>query len=131
MEPADSIQRLGFRRWYERQLYESFAWLTTCLLCGAAFAAVFEFIGFKGGGAWPMLTLLVLYVVGMLGLTAWRASRQSLTRAQDYAGRATCSRCSAYGLFDVKAAASRVGVQCRKCGNEWPLGPPAAPGRSD
>ena len=28
MEPADSIGRLGFARWYERRLIEGHAWLS-------------------------------------------------------------------------------------------------------
>ena len=32
MEPARSIGRLGFRKWYERRLIESHAWLVTALL---------------------------------------------------------------------------------------------------
>ena len=38
MEPARSIGKLGFRRWYERQLIESHAWLITCFLCALAIA---------------------------------------------------------------------------------------------
>ena len=33
MEPADSIRRLGFWRWYERQLIEAHAWFITGFIC--------------------------------------------------------------------------------------------------
>ena len=33
MSPADGIRKLGFRRWYERQLIESHAYFLTCFLC--------------------------------------------------------------------------------------------------
>ena len=34
MDPTASIRKLGFRKWYERELIESHAALVTCLLCG-------------------------------------------------------------------------------------------------
>lgn len=128
MEPAQGIRRLGFRRWYERQLFESFAWLATCLLSGVVFAAILEFVGFSGGMLSTLLALLVLYVVGLMGVGAWRIFWQSLRRAQAYAGRATCPRCAAYGLFEVTAESDPIQVRCRKCGQHWRLdaAPPAA-----
>jgi len=33
VEPADTIARIGFRRWHERQLLECHAWLVTGILC--------------------------------------------------------------------------------------------------
>jgi len=123
MEPASSITRLGFRRWYERQLFESFAWLTTCLLSGVAFAAVLEFVGVTGPGVRPWFTLVVLYFIGLMGITAFRTFWSLLKRAQGYADRAICPGCSAYGLLDVTADSERVPVRCRQCGEEWSIAP--------
>ena len=39
MEPADSICRLGFARWYERRLIEGHAWFITGFFCMIAIAA--------------------------------------------------------------------------------------------
>ena len=122
MQPGQTIRRLGFRRWYERQLFESFAWLATCLLSGIVFAAILEFVGFANGGLVTLLTLLVLYVVGLLGFAAWRTFWRSLSRAQAYAARATCPGCAAYGLFDLVAEPEpTITVCCRKCGVHWRL----------
>jgi Zn ribbon nucleic-acid-binding protein len=121
MQPGQAIRRLGFRRWYERQLFESFAWLATCLLSGVVFAAILEFVGFAGGGLSALLTLLVLYVVGLMGVTAWRTFWRSLTRAQALAGSATCPQCAAYGLFQVTADADPIAVRCERCGQQWRL----------
>ena len=122
MEPAHSIARLGFRRWYERQLFESFAWLTTCILSGVVFAAIIEFVGFSTPG-YTLLTLTVLYFVGLIGLTAWRTFWSQLTRAQEYSTSAKCMKCGAYGLLDVTDESSAVPVRCRKCSHEWRLSP--------
>ncbi len=120
-EPARSISRLGFRRWYERQLFESFAWLTTCLLCGVAFAAILEFVGLRTPGLTPLLTITVLYFVGLIGVTAWRTFWSRLSRAQGYADGATCRRCDTYGLFEVMGEARSIPVRCRRCGHEWTI----------
>jgi len=39
MEPADSIRRLGFARWYERRLIEGHAWFISVFFCIVAIAA--------------------------------------------------------------------------------------------
>ena len=39
MEPADSIRRLGFARWYERRLIEAHAWFVSGFFCMIAIAA--------------------------------------------------------------------------------------------
>jgi hypothetical protein len=46
-EPARSIGKLGFRKWYERRLIESHAWLITCFLCALGIAASLEGLSFK------------------------------------------------------------------------------------
>ena len=43
MEPADSISRLGFARWYERQLIEGHAWFVSGFACMIAVAAQSSF----------------------------------------------------------------------------------------
>ena len=39
MDPTASIRRLGFRKWYERELVKSHGALVTCFLCGLTVAA--------------------------------------------------------------------------------------------
>ncbi|MEJ2174821.1 MAG: hypothetical protein P8Y76_07900, partial [bacterium] len=66
MEPARSIGKFGFRRWYERQLTESFAWLITCLLCAVVIAAGIESI-WPRLMSWRALARLAFdYVVGLI-----------------------------------------------------------------
>ena len=40
MDPTSSIRRLGFRKWYERELIKCHAALVTCFLCGLTVAAL-------------------------------------------------------------------------------------------
>ena len=110
---------IGFRRWYERQMYEAYAWLTTCLLSGVAFAAIIEMVGFATPGAGPLLTLTVLYFVGLIALMSFRRFWMMLSRAQAYADRATCTKCETYGAFEVSGDLERIAARCSKCGYEW------------
>src|SRR6266849_1623232 len=51
MEPADSIRRLGFARWYERRLIEGHAWFISVVFCMIAIAACMEELNFRGSVA--------------------------------------------------------------------------------
>src|SRR5690606_42112897 len=95
MNSRSSPGRSGFRRWHERQLFEAFGWLAVCLLCGEVFAAVLEFVGLSTPGLTPIVTLVVVYLVGLAEVAAWRRFWSMLSRAQAFAegakiGRASC-----------------------------------------
>jgi hypothetical protein len=119
MEPAHSIARLGFRKWYERRLIESHAWLVTALLCAIVIAVSLEGLSFKGN------LLVALGPVGVLffaGLIAWHGVRRFLAllaEAEHFGSQSTCASCRKYGVFTVVAEAPRMSVRCRKCGHEW------------
>ena len=119
MGSGPSKGRHGFRRWHERQLALSYAWLTTCLLCGVLVATILEFVGLKGPGITPYVTLVALYFIGLLGFTAWQQFWARLSRAQRFANLATCTRCNAYGLFDVMDDTEQINAVCRACGHRW------------
>lgn len=125
MEPALTISKLGFRRWYERQLFYSFAWLTTCLMCGVVIVAILELVGLRTPGITPYLTLIVLYVVGLMGFHSWLLFARKLTQAQGYANHSTCESCGCYGQYNVLSHTARFVVKCRQCGHEWTIEPPA------
>jgi hypothetical protein len=67
MEPARSIERLGFKRWYERQLLESHAWLVSSILCALAIAATLEVTGFRLTSFSGLLAFGFVYVAGLVG----------------------------------------------------------------
>lgn len=121
MEPAHSIRKLGFHRWYERRLLESFGWLIVCLLCAFVIGAVLEIVGLKTPGLTPLLTLAALYLVGLAGIKAWQRFAVVFAEAQRFANRSTCPECSSNGRFTVLSETARMRVQCRKCGHEWTI----------
>ena len=135
MDPTSSIRRLGFRRWYERELIKSHAALVTCLLAGLTLAAMMESL--FGTTGWTFVSMLgVAFAAGAIGWLSWRSYITLLTRAEFYGERSSCPDCKAYGRFNVIATgldedAGRVAdavapleaawlrVQCRMCGAAW------------
>jgi hypothetical protein len=120
MEPADSIRRLGFARWYERRLIEGHAWFVSVVICVIAVAACMEELNLRG--SLPRLLFYVGIVVAscVLGLYGMARYQQIMTEADQIGEHATCAACGAYARFRM-ISASRV--RCRKCGNEWRLIP--------
>lgn len=135
MDPVSSIRRLGFRKWYERQLIDCHASLVTCLLCGLMLAALLEEIAIVDFASRPTATLVAFGSI-VLGWFAWRRYITVLERAERYGQRSTCATCSVYGRFDVVGSgidripgpAARavaplqvawMDVKCRKCGATW------------
>jgi hypothetical protein len=136
MDPTASIRKLGFRRWYERQLIDCHAALITCFLCGIMAAALLEQVNFKEFGWQPLSMLLIVLAAGLLGWGAWRRYITVLQRAERYGEHSNCPNCSDYGRFVVEAtgmdtypdAAARavaplesawLRVRCRKCATVW------------
>jgi len=118
MEPADSIERIGFRRWYERQLLKGHGWFLVGLLCVLASAAGL-------GELRDHASLLARFAIGAGILAAGLAGFYALLRYLSMLARtlrisehATCRVCKAYGRFGMLSATR---VRCRKCGNEWLL----------
>ncbi len=136
MEPVTSIRRLGFRKWYERQLIDSHLCLTTCFLCGILIAAMVEEIGRFEPTLRSLTMLGVVLAAVVLGWYSWRRYITVLQRAERYGERSTCMACKTYGRFEVTQsgidsvpgptaeavaplAVAWMRVKCRKCGAIW------------
>ena len=134
MQVGKDIARLGFRRWYERQLVESHAYLV-----GAFLALILLLAGFEALEQRSLLATAVLGVIaaaaGTFCIVAWRRFVVLLGRAEKFAEQAGCPACKAWGRFDVVAEeASRMDdppeagrphwlrVRCRRCREHWTLG---------
>jgi hypothetical protein len=119
MEPARSISRLGFRKWYERRLIEGHAWLVTALLCAIVIAVSLELLSFKQ----PLLNWLgnagVIFVAGLIVWHGVRRFLSILREAERLGSQSTCQSCRKYASFTVIAESPRMSVRCRKCGHEW------------
>ncbi len=122
MLPAHAIGRLGFRRWYERELLLGHGWLIACLICGFAVFALLEDLSHSSAGFGPALVLGAAFAAGWITCYALHRYLQMLLRAQHLAERSTCKRCGAYGRYRlVGATSASMIVCCRNCGNEWTI----------
>jgi hypothetical protein len=121
MEPARSIGKFGFRRWYERQLTEGFAWLVTCLLCAVLIAAGIESVWTRLM-SWRALAMFVfVYVVGLFCGYALLRFLTLLSRAERIAARSTCDACGTSGRYEVLSETAVMRVRCRQCAHEWAI----------
>ncbi len=129
--PAQDIARLGFRRWYERQLIESHVWLITGFMSGVLIVALLEDLNPRGNGSFSMMSLLVILAAVPLAAIALHRYIHLLQRAELFAGQCTCPACTLYGAVRVIDAGAglphpdqglMIRVSCRKCGHCWQLG---------
>src|SRR5258708_38288229 len=105
MEPADSIRRLGFVRWYERRLIEGHAWFISVVFCMIAIAACMEELAFRGSGARLLAfgTLVAASVAtGIYGMLRYQ---KILTEAEQLGEHATFAARGPYAPFKLLSPA--------------------------
>lgn len=124
---AEGIRRVGFRKWYERELLSSHAHMTLAILAAVAMLASFEALR----GSPPEQQLVNVGMAAVSGLIAFWAMRRYLyllMHAEEIANQANCPNCNAYGLLRIDGA-ERTGrdqnrlvpVCCKKCSFCWTL----------
>lgn len=118
MEPADSIRRLGFARWYERRLIEAHAWFISGFVCMIAIAACMEELSFRGSIARLLAYVTLVAAAGAIGIYGLVRYQKILGEAEQLGEHATCGGCGAYARFRLISPSQ---VRCRKCANEWRL----------
>jgi hypothetical protein len=121
--PVEGIRRVGFRRWYERQLIESHAWLVACFLAIVLVAAGFELLTMERG---PLDFAFDAALIGSGLLVCWIAWRRyaRLMLVADFIGdQANCPSCAHYGFrFEgVERVPLTILARCPKCGHGWPV----------
>ena len=138
MVTGEKISKLGFKRWYERQLMEGHAYLVTCFLGVIVAATSFEAFPLHSPVMRFVFRLALLSAGALVSLYSWRRYRDMMFLAERLGDVATCRKCGAYAAFNVlafgprslRAAPDNAGraaldaetwlkVRCRKCGNEW------------
>lgn len=136
MDIAARIGKLGFRKWYERQLIDCHLSFATCFLSGITVAACFEALSFVEFGWKPVSLLAAILGAIALGLYSWRRYITVLARAETYAARSNCPACTVYGRFEILASGHAgegpyldpqatplpcpwLRVRCRKCRTVW------------
>jgi len=118
MEPADSIRRLGFARWYERRLIVGHAWFVGGFLCAIVTAtSVGELINH---GSAARLLFYAVIAAGAAAVCAFGLNRYLtiLVETLRLGERATCASCGSYARFSL---ISQSEVRCRRCEHTWRL----------
>ena len=118
MEPADSIGRLGFSRWYERRLIEGHAWFVSAFICVIAIAACAEELAFRGSIGRLFLYVLIILGAAVTAIYGMVRYHQILSEAERIGEHATCGGCGTYARFKMISASE---ARCRKCNHEWRL----------
>lgn len=122
MSLAEGIRRLGFRKWYERQLLRSHGHLVLLLLSVVGLMAAME-AAMRFRGLSDQLTNGVAVVVcAAVGLWSMRRYLRLLHHAEYVAHQADCPSCGAYARFTlVQALPDGAQVCCRACQHRWTI----------
>lgn len=122
---AESVRRIGFRKWYERQLVDGHLSLITCVLCMVVIAVVLEDMSFREGFAKAVVELAAVFVAAAVGWLAWKRYQAVMLRAEHYGSQSDCPNCRTYARFEVVDAGPEddawLRVRCRKCGHLWTI----------
>lgn len=127
MKLADGIRKLGFRKWYERQLLQSHAHMVLTFLCTIGLLGAFEGMGRFRASADQLNNLLAIVICAAVGLWAMRRYLRLLSHAEATANQADCPQCDTYARFTLVREDPRSGeveVCCRKCQRQWTILPP-------
>jgi ABC-type nickel/cobalt efflux system permease component RcnA len=119
---SDGIQKLGFRKWYERELLQSHAHMVLLVLCSVGLLGAFEIYDRKLAATQQLnVVVSVLLCVG-IGLWSMRVYLRGLMQAEAVANQADCTGCGTYGRLTLVPHAHTSGgvhVQCKGCGHAW------------
>lgn len=122
MKLADGLTKVGFRKWYERELLQSHAHLALCFVCLVGVFAAFEaLVRFR---TWTdqLVDIAAIGLCAAAGLWALRRYLYLLTHAEMAANQAECRTCGTYGrlkLVQAQANGTCADVRCNQCGHEW------------
>jgi hypothetical protein len=120
---VDSFRRIGFRKWYERQLLSSHAHMVLAFLSMIGIVGSME--AFRGAeGDAQLVDVLFVVVCAAIGAWAMRRYVFLLMRAEQTANQASCPDCGAYGRFRVvgqRPQAQEIDVRCDKCTRGWAI----------
>ena len=131
---AESIRKIGFRRWHERQLIEAHASLVTSFLALIVVLVSVDQFGGDDAGTKPLLNLALIAVGLVLCFKGAMFYLRVLSRAERLAAQAVCSACQTYGRIEVLAESDPTlhgaaaekrddwfKVRCRKCAHGWTI----------
>jgi hypothetical protein len=116
---SERIRRLGFRRWYERELIVSHGWLVACFMSMILAAAGLELLTLGDGLLEFAVDVLLVAAGCWLGWHAWRRYRAIMELAGFVSDQAVCDSCGHYGFRAGESQGERLHALCPKCDHRW------------
>lgn len=115
------LQRLGFRKWYERQLLGSHAHLVLCVFCLLGVVGGFEaYASAAQTVAERLLDLGAVLLFSGLGVWAIREYGRRMALAEFIANQASCPQCGRYARWRcLHADDDGIAVSCKDCQHGW------------
>ncbi len=122
------LKRLGFRRWYERQLIDSHVALVLALLAVVLVACGFELVAIGNEALGFILQAVLIFASGIFGWRSLRRYQTVMLRAEWISSNAVCPGCGRFG-FKLQSLPTNTGarepalmqVSCSKCQHRWPI----------
>lgn len=118
---SDRVRRIGFRKWYERELLSSHVHLILAILSVVAMLASFE--AFQGATvAGKLMDVAFIIITGGIALWSLRRYLFLTMRAEGAAHQASCADCGAYARFKVVGDdhnPHQTEVRCNQCAHQW------------
>lgn len=118
---VESLKRIGFRKWYERQLLSSHAHMVLAFLSVIALLGAMEAFRTSQGDT-QLANVMFVVVCAAIGMWALRRYLYLLLRAEQAANQASCPECGDYGRFRVVGHRPRlheIDVRCSRCSRAW------------
>lgn len=122
MKAVQTIRRVGFRKWYERELMSSHAHLVLVLLCALGLLGSFEAFAKEAEVGSRLVLAACALASAVIGLWALRRYLYLLQHAEFVADQAMCRGCARYAKWDLvgeEEPQRRMQVCCRGCGRRW------------
>jgi len=122
MKLAVGIRKLGFRKWYERELLQGHAHMVLWFLCLIGLVAAIEGSARSHPLVDQLMNLFTIVACAGMGYWAMRRYLYLLGHAEAVANQAECPQCRTHGRLDLlrtNANGDELDVRCRKCGQEW------------
>lgn len=123
MNAVNTIRRLGFRKWYERELLQSHANLVLLLLACVGLLGAAEVFTKQRPLIEQLDVLAAAAASAAIGVFALRRYLYLLNHAEYVANQAHCPRCGTYARFELVGehvpSSSSLHVRCRQCGHDW------------
>jgi hypothetical protein len=133
MSTIEGIRKLGFRKWYERQLVEGHLYLVTFVLALVMMAAGYEVMTLEQTAFALLFDGAIVFGGAILAWVSWRGYAAKMMIAEHVGGQASCPGCNHYGFrpvpeseagaTDATGRPPQLLAGCRRCGTRWPIDP--------